>query len=684
MNEKRLMIKIIHNRLIKAMIAVLVIAATILFACFANLAVVPAKPLKEMAEGCSHMSALQTTTKGSVDFTARYADGNNGIHLDLKPSDRFPGEEDSKEADTSSPDRLTEGRQKEETISPDSVSEDTVSPDTVAEEGVIETGEKDRDEKSEEIIEYFDTTIDETEILTDVAYSFSIRHRYPELKVKSIVVTVNDLELDNFQGKCRLQEGTNSIAVRVSYEKKDGSTVSQKRLYHVTVELSEIAISTNLRDGRKVDQPSFTFYASAKRKDQGLPVSATCNGKKLTSDHTDYACELQEGDNTILLSAKDEFGEKKATYLILYEKKVSRYSIETNLINCTVSSANLEFSAKGYVEGSDSKEKSETELKANVNGAEITGDKGSYHATLEQGINTIILTVGEDKAQVHQTYEVEYVPEISDPEADDPSLTAPKLVTDLVDDSTITGNVLSFYIRPVSYQGERIRGQNVVVTCNDEVIPCVWDDSTTTSYRMTLVSGDNSITITPTDKEGHSMTFPYVIHCNRVEDGESLGHVTLSIEATTIGLGNLIEPTQVEIFEGVNAAKMLTGLLEEAGYGYTSTGSVDSGFYLASIKGSGISDGASVNDELMQCLEEAGDSEFDLDKHDSDSLGEFDFSKGSGWMYSVNGNYPNYGFSDCYPHDGDVIRVRFTLYYGKDIGGGYAMGDGDEENWGDW
>ena len=56
------------------------------------------------------------------------------------------------------------------------------------------------------------------------------------------------------------------------------------------------------------------------------------------------------------------------------------------------------------------------------------------------------------------------------------------------------------------------------------------------------------------------------------------------------------------------------------------------------------------------------------------SLGEFDFTAESGWMYSVNGQYPNYGMSECFPKDGDVIRIRFTLALGKDIGGGMAGG----------
>ena len=52
-------------------------------------------------------------------------------------------------------------------------------------------------------------------------------------------------------------------------------------------------------------------------------------------------------------------------------------------------------------------------------------------------------------------------------------------------------------------------------------------------------------------------------------------------------------------------------------------------------------------------------------------------------MYSVNGDYPNFGFADSYLLDGDIVRIRYTLHYGKDIGG-YGSAGGGEEEGGDW
>ena len=56
------------------------------------------------------------------------------------------------------------------------------------------------------------------------------------------------------------------------------------------------------------------------------------------------------------------------------------------------------------------------------------------------------------------------------------------------------------------------------------------------------------------------------------------------------------------------------------------------------------------------------------------NLYEFDCGALSGWMYKVNGWYPNYGSSRYQLQNGDVVEWRFTCDLGNDIGGGYAVG----------
>ena len=58
-----------------------------------------------------------------------------------------------------------------------------------------------------------------------------------------------------------------------------------------------------------------------------------------------------------------------------------------------------------------------------------------------------------------------------------------------------------------------------------------------------------------------------------------------------------------------------------------------------------------------------------------ETLGEFDLGENSGWMYKVNGWFPNYGCSRYTVQQGDEICWMYTCVgLGEDIGGGYAMG----------
>ena len=57
------------------------------------------------------------------------------------------------------------------------------------------------------------------------------------------------------------------------------------------------------------------------------------------------------------------------------------------------------------------------------------------------------------------------------------------------------------------------------------------------------------------------------------------------------------------------------------------------------------------------------------------NLYEFDVGELSGWMYKVNEWFPNYGCSRYALSDGDVICWVYTCDLGKDVGGGYAVGN---------
>ncbi|MBQ7820954.1 MAG: DUF4430 domain-containing protein [Clostridia bacterium] len=56
------------------------------------------------------------------------------------------------------------------------------------------------------------------------------------------------------------------------------------------------------------------------------------------------------------------------------------------------------------------------------------------------------------------------------------------------------------------------------------------------------------------------------------------------------------------------------------------------------------------------------------------NLYEFDCGDLSGWMYRVNGWFPNYGCSRYGLRQGDRVEWLYTCELGNDIGGGYSEG----------
>lgn len=52
------------------------------------------------------------------------------------------------------------------------------------------------------------------------------------------------------------------------------------------------------------------------------------------------------------------------------------------------------------------------------------------------------------------------------------------------------------------------------------------------------------------------------------------------------------------------------------------------------------------------------------------NLYEFDCGANSGWMYKVNGTFPNYGCSKYKLKDGDTVEWVYTCNLGYDVGGG--------------
>ena len=176
------------------------------------------------------------------------------------------------------------------------------------------------------------------------------------------------------------------------------------------------------------------------------------------------------------------------------------------------------------------------------------------------------------------------------------------------------------------------------------------------------------------DGNGNSTMKVYTVTYHQISEGDPAGSVDVVLDATTIGLG-ILDTGTLDIVEGETAASVLLRFLQERGYESDYQGSATMNFYLRRISRGDIAYRANVPEHLWELILRDGITT--NDNYDRDSIGEFDYTQGSGWMYSINGTlYEGTGMSGYKVRNGITIYVRFTLSYGKDIGGYDSTGGG--------
>ena len=262
------------------------------------------------------------------------------------------------------------------------------------------------------------------------------------------------------------------------------------------------------------------------------------------------------------------------------------------------------------------------------------------------------------------------------PEAED---LRPTISSDLTEGETIHKESRVFSVYAEDYKERALTPSQLTVTCNGEKLSSISTDNGVIKYKAYL-NDSNEISITATDRYGNTDTVSVTVYkeiSSNEEEEQPAGTITFSLEASTIGLGNIIGPTEVPFYEEETLPYVLNRVLYSAGCQYHFTGSMDAGFYLKSVDRAGITSGYEIPAQLEEHLREVNDIP-DPDTCSPDWLGEGTLTGGSGWMFSVNGVYLNSGMNTYFPADGDEIRVRFTLYYGADIGEAMLGG----ETWG--
>lgn len=541
---------------------------------------------------------------------------------------------------------------------------------------------------------YFTTSIINGETTADENYKFSIKH-LTNLPVLGGSVSVNGRET-SFAANSRLlsahlNAGPNTVIVSVIYD-ENGKTVRASESYSVILQPTKLTIiaqrvpdGTLLSSGTVSDE-ELTFTAYAMLGDQKIQVqSVTLNGRTLTGIGDTYTASLNSGTNTIYIKGGYQSSSAEETYNITYNANAFQIitSISDTVIDDDTAQPNFKFE---QVPVKDEQYRFELKLdnptgKGSIDRVYVSDSTGNYTLTKESDNRYTVQMGREDrmlyidykdslgqlktyKYQLHFQRNAEDTPEDRQPTIS-PEIEMDGTIIGLTDGLTLKNPDVILLVDGHSYTGKQLYSSNYTVSVNGMVVPAPVSQSGSKFGYSTYLSneGANTITITATDADGYSATRSWTVY---YENGDIT--VTVSVEATTVGLGYLVPPTEVTVPGGTDAWSIVEKVLTENGYGTSGSGS-----YLSAIQRSGICSGFFIDSELMELIMADGMDEngagLDPQPYSMDSLGEFDFYRWSGWMYSYNGSYPGYGMNVCKPQDGSVIRVRYTLALGKDIGG---------------
>ena len=543
---------------------------------------------------------------------------------------------------------------------------------------------------------YFTTSIIDGETTAEETYPFTITHQ-PQREPIGLAVTVNGRELryaaQTTSVTVHLAAGANTIVVSADY-REDGGTVRATRSYTVCYaqpgELIIVAKRTS--DGRQlgelgtVSEGALTFTACAERDGSTYPVqSVELNGRTLAGSGGSYTADLNSGENRIRVKASYQSSTADVTYTIIYNANAFR--IKTS-ISDTVIDDNTAQSSASFEKVTVDSERYRFELKLDrstgreaITNVRVSDSTGTFSLTQDSN-ERYTVDMGREDRQLYIDYRdstgrsktYKYQLHFQRGAEGTPEDRQPTIIAQVEADGTVIGLTngltmktpdLIVLVDGRSCNGQQLYANNYTVSVNGTVVSAPISQS---GYQFGYTAylsneGANTITITATDGDGYSATRSWTVY---YENGDIT--VTVSVEATTVGLGYLVAPTEVTVPGGTDAWTVVQQVLTENGYTVSGSGS-----YLSAIQRSGICSGFFIDPELMDLIVADGMDEngagLDPQPYSMDSLGEFDFYRWSGWMYSYNGSYPGYGMNVCKPQDGSVIRVRYTLALGKDIGG---------------
>ena len=252
----------------------------------------------------------------------------------------------------------------------------------------------------------------------------------------------------------------------------------------------------------------------------------------------------------------------------------------------------------------------------------------------------------------------------------------------------------------------------LTVTLDGEVIRYASSSGDYSEYKLRPENpqvgdrNDHTLQIYAEDQLGNYGEVTIKLMGQRSQPGQKKGNATIYVDLTVLGLGVAASvPYEVLADEPISYSIAKAILGEDTGDPFGAaenalgwqgryTGTKDTGFYLESLtpgyeantlEGSSWNKYGSNEEEVLEAIDDyfgpgTGLATLwrciyrnGLNKSggSNGAFGEFDYTSGSGWLFSLDGTYfPGLSMSEYSLEDGDVLTLRYTLAYGWDVGGG--------------
>lgn len=252
----------------------------------------------------------------------------------------------------------------------------------------------------------------------------------------------------------------------------------------------------------------------------------------------------------------------------------------------------------------------------------------------------------------------------------------PVIETSIKDGMPFHGKEFAFSVHAKDHGEQPIDAFNIKVYFNSKQITSVGREGTGYNYLGSLKKGENIIIIKAKDEEGRTATLRRTVWRISSKQKRKFS-VTVKISAEVIENPNILTK-EVKIYSKESMASALTRCMKESGIGYKKGdgGTVKRGFYLSRIYKQGIAAGKQIHPKILEHYKKmAGGIPWTSSEHYNDSLGEFDFTKNSGWVAYLDGASIKQGFSSTALSDGSVVHLRFTVNLGNDLA------EGDKRGW---